>query len=357
MHLLVGFIRAVSAANRVIGMVFAWLALGIVLVCFAVVVQRYALHMTQLWAQDLYVWLSGAMFTAVAGFAMLRDDHVRVDILYRAWGIRGRAIADLVGVVVFLLPFIIVILIYAWPYVLRSWRLFEGSQNVGGMPGLFVLKTFVPVFCIVVGLQGLAWVARSILVIAGREECCPSTSATSVIPRRTCRCEHRSHRRNSLGAHVLRRDRHAAAGLSGRLQPGRHRPDLRPHRLAVRRLRSQQLRLGHHPLSRHDDQRGARLGAALHLHGRDARADRHRRAPAHHDGQALRQSPRRPRLFGDHRRRHARGLDRRRRRHGRHHGAHLAPGDAALGLRSESRCRRHLRLGNAWLRSFRRRPY
>lgn len=159
--------------NRVVGNVFAWLALAIVLVCFLVVVQRYALHQTQLWMQDLYVWLSGAMFTAVAGFAMLRDDHVRVDILYRMWGIRGRAIADLIGVAIFLLPFIVVILIYAWPYVLRSWRLFEGSQNVGGMPGLFILKTFVIGFCVVVGLQGLAWAARSILVIAGREDLLP----------------------------------------------------------------------------------------------------------------------------------------------------------------------------------------
>jgi TRAP-type mannitol/chloroaromatic compound transport system permease small subunit len=71
------------------------------------------------------------------------------------------------------MPFILVILIYAWPYVMRSWRLFEGSQNVGGMPGLFVLKTFVIGFCVVVGLQGLAWAARSILVIADREELLP----------------------------------------------------------------------------------------------------------------------------------------------------------------------------------------
>lgn len=173
MKLLAGYVRAVSAINRSIGLAFAWLALGIVLVCFLVVVQRYALHQTQLWMQDLYVWLSGAMFTAVAGFAMLRDDHVRVDILYRAWGIRGRAIADLIGVFVFLLPFVLVILFYAWPYVMRSWRLFEGSQNVGGMPGLFVLKTFVVVFCVLVGLQALAWAARSVLVIAGQEDLLP----------------------------------------------------------------------------------------------------------------------------------------------------------------------------------------
>jgi TRAP-type mannitol/chloroaromatic compound transport system permease small subunit len=170
---LAGFVRAVSALNRAIGAVLAWLSLGVVLVCFVVVVQRYFLHTTQLWMQDLYVWLSGAMFTGIAGFAMLRDDHVRVDILYRPLSVRGKAIADLVGVIVFLIPFIAVVIYFAIPYVARSWRLYEGSANVGGMPGLFVLKTFILVFCAVVGLQGLAWGARSILVIAGREDLLP----------------------------------------------------------------------------------------------------------------------------------------------------------------------------------------
>jgi TRAP-type mannitol/chloroaromatic compound transport system permease small subunit len=167
-------VRLISAVNRVIGLIFSWLSLGIVLVCFVVVVQRYALHTTQLWMQDLYIWLSGAMFTAVAGFAMLRDDHVRVDILYRSWSTRGKAIADLIGVAIFLIPFVYVVLVYAWPYVARSWRLFEGSPNIGGMPGLFILKSFVIVFCVGVGLQGLAWALRSILVLAGKEDLLPA---------------------------------------------------------------------------------------------------------------------------------------------------------------------------------------
>src|SRR5688572_21822560 len=96
-HLLVNYVRAVGALNRVVGVTLSWLSLATVLVCFTVVVQRYFLHTTQLWMQDLYVWLSGAMFTGVAGFALLRDDHVRVDIFYRPWPIRRKAIADLVG--------------------------------------------------------------------------------------------------------------------------------------------------------------------------------------------------------------------------------------------------------------------
>lgn len=173
MQILVTAVRAISALNRIVGLTLAWLSLAVVLVCFTVVVLRYSFHNSYVWMQDLYVWLSGAMFTGVAGYALLRDDHVRVDILYRPWSPRGKAIADLIGVVVFLLPFVIVVASFGWTYIARSWRLFEGSANVGGMPGLFILKSFILVFCGLVGLQGIAWACRSILVLAGREDMLP----------------------------------------------------------------------------------------------------------------------------------------------------------------------------------------
>ena len=174
MQFLAQSIRAICALNRITGKVLSWLALGIVLVCFVVVVERYVLHSTQLWMQDLYVWLSGAMFTGVAGYALMRDDHVRVDILYRPWSVRGKAIADLVGTLIFLIPYVLVVIYYGWPFVARSWRLFEGSANVGGMPGLFILKSFIIVFAALVGLQGLAIIARSILILRGREDMVPA---------------------------------------------------------------------------------------------------------------------------------------------------------------------------------------
>jgi TRAP-type mannitol/chloroaromatic compound transport system permease small subunit len=173
LQFLANSVRAISALNRVVGHLLSWLALAIVLVCFTVVVQRYIFHTTQLWMQDLYVWLSGAMFTGVAGFALMRDEHVRVDILYRPWPIRKKAIADLIGTLIFLIPYVVVVLLYAWPFVSRSWRLYEGSANIGGMPGLFILKSFIIVFAVLVGLQGLAIIARSILVLNDREELLP----------------------------------------------------------------------------------------------------------------------------------------------------------------------------------------
>lgn len=173
MQLLAGLVRAISAINWVVGQVLAWLALVCVLVCFTVVVQRYFFATSVLWMQDLYVWVAGAMFTGVAGFALLRDDHVRVDVFYRPASVRWKAIADLVGVVLFLLPFTYVVLTYGYPAVRRSWSYFEASANIGGMPGLFILKSFILVFAVLVALQGLAMAARSILVLTHHDDLLP----------------------------------------------------------------------------------------------------------------------------------------------------------------------------------------
>ncbi|KFL28899.1 TRAP transporter small permease subunit [Paradevosia shaoguanensis] len=166
-------VRAISGINRVVGEILCWLALGCVLLCFTVVVQRYFFHVSILWMQDLYVWMSGAMFTGVAGFALMRDDHVRVDIFYRPASTRKKAMADLFGVIFFLLPFMFVVLHYSWTAVVRSWSYYEGSANIGGMPGLFVLKSFIIVFAVLVGLQGIAMAARAALVLAGHENLLP----------------------------------------------------------------------------------------------------------------------------------------------------------------------------------------
>lgn len=166
-------IRAINTLNSLVGKTFAWLALGIVIVCFWVVVERYLFTTTKLWMQDLYVWLNGAMFTAVAGFALMRDDHVRVDIFYRPASKRWKATADLIGAIVFLMPFAVVVVVYGLPFVQRSWRFMENSANVGGMPGLYVLKSFIMVFAVLIGLQGIAMVLRSLLVLRGREDMVP----------------------------------------------------------------------------------------------------------------------------------------------------------------------------------------
>ncbi|HRQ58119.1 MAG TPA: TRAP transporter small permease subunit [Azoarcus taiwanensis] len=174
LKILAFLMRAINMVNKIVGNVFSTLALGIVLVCFAVVVERYLFSTTRLWMQDLYVWLNGAMFTAVAGYALFRNQHVRVDIFYRPASNRRKAIADLIGVCAFLLPFMYIVTTYSMTYVQRSWRFMEGSANVGGMPGLYILKSFLFVFTALVALQGLAMLIRSVLILANREDLVPA---------------------------------------------------------------------------------------------------------------------------------------------------------------------------------------
>ncbi|MFN4058076.1 MAG: TRAP transporter small permease subunit [Roseinatronobacter sp.] len=165
--------RLINLINRIIGNVFMWLSVAIVLVCFWVVIERYFFGNTRLWMQDLYPWMNGVMFTAVAGYALYRNDHVRVDIFYRPASNLRKAWLDLLGCAIFLMPFAYIVYTYTNVFVMRSINLMEASANPGGMPGLFVLKSFILVFAAVIAIQGVAMILRSILVIAGREDLVP----------------------------------------------------------------------------------------------------------------------------------------------------------------------------------------
>ncbi|UYN97881.1 MAG: TRAP transporter small permease subunit [Enhydrobacter sp.] len=155
--------------NRRVGAVVAWLTLATVVVCGLVVFLRYAAGVGQVWMQELYVWTHAMTFLLASGFAYLLNAHVRVDIFYAKLGPRGKAWVDLLGVVFLLFPWLILLGWFAWTYVAYSWATNEISVQSNGMPAMYVLKSSILGFVFLVGLQGLAWIGRSILVLAGRE--------------------------------------------------------------------------------------------------------------------------------------------------------------------------------------------
>lgn len=161
------FVRCVDRLNEVVGRAASWLTLGVVLVCFSVVVLRYVFSIGFVWLQDSYVWLHAVALTLASGYALARDRHVRVDILYNRLSGRGQAWINLLGVLFLLLPFMIVLIWWSWDWVARSWALAERSPNVGGLPGIYIVKTCLIGFAVLVGLQGLALAGRSVLVLLG----------------------------------------------------------------------------------------------------------------------------------------------------------------------------------------------
>jgi TRAP-type mannitol/chloroaromatic compound transport system permease small subunit len=90
---------------------------------------------------------------------------VRVDIFYAEASPRSRAVVDLLGAIVLLLPFCCVLAWFALPYVGRSWAILERSREASGLPLVFLLKTLIPVFAVLLGLQGIAQAIRAALVL------------------------------------------------------------------------------------------------------------------------------------------------------------------------------------------------
>jgi TRAP-type mannitol/chloroaromatic compound transport system permease small subunit len=169
METLAHAVRAIDWVNRRVGQAVAWLTLATVLVCSTVVLLRYSFGIGLVWLQELYVWTHAMTFLLAAGFAYLLNAHVRVDIFYARLGQRGKAWVDLFGVVFLLVPWLVLLGYTAWTYVSYSWQTSEISVQSNGMPAMYVLKSSILGFVVLVGLQGLAWIGRSILVLGGRE--------------------------------------------------------------------------------------------------------------------------------------------------------------------------------------------
>src|SRR5687768_11912849 len=138
----------IDRVNERLGHALSWLVLFTVAAAAAVAVLRYAFSFGWVWMQDAYVWANAVLFMMGAAYTLLLDKHVRVDFFYGSRGPRFKAAVDLFGAVVLLLPTIVVIFAYSFPYVLVSWLRREASLDVGGMPGVFLLKTVLLAFCV-----------------------------------------------------------------------------------------------------------------------------------------------------------------------------------------------------------------
>ena len=152
-----------------IGRAAAWLVLIVVTLEFALVVARYLFSLGSIWASETVIYAHAALFLLAAAWTLQSNGHVRVDIFYAEAKPRTKALVDLVGAVVFLLPFTAVLLWLSTAYAARSWAIFERSQEASGLPLVFLLKTLIPVFALLMGLQGVAQIIRSTAILQGRK--------------------------------------------------------------------------------------------------------------------------------------------------------------------------------------------
>ncbi|MGA8292160.1 MAG: TRAP transporter small permease subunit [Rhodoplanes sp.] len=158
---------AINRLTAAVGRGAAWCVLFITLVQVAVVLLRYALGLGSIWLQESIIYGHATLFMLAAAWTLQVDRHVRVDVFYGEAAPRRKALVDAFGAVVFLFPFCIVLLWFSLPYVARSYAILERSRETSGLPLVFVLKSLIPLFAILLAVQGLAQLIRSVLVLAG----------------------------------------------------------------------------------------------------------------------------------------------------------------------------------------------
>ena len=153
--------------SDVIGRVTSWLTLFMVLVTFVIVVMRYVFDAGMIWLQESVTWMHAAVFMLGASYTLLYEDHVRVDIFYRDMSERRRAIVDFVGVVIFLLPLCGYLALAAYDFAAVSWSIRESSREPGGLPFPMIplLKSIVIAMPVLVALQGVSLMLRSLIVL------------------------------------------------------------------------------------------------------------------------------------------------------------------------------------------------
>ncbi|PPR45208.1 MAG: hypothetical protein CFH18_00867 [Alphaproteobacteria bacterium MarineAlpha5_Bin8] len=154
-----------NTINKFAGYICAFLVVFMTLNVFVVVLLRYLFGISFIWMQETYVWMHAYIFMMGAGFTYLMDDHVRIDIIYKSSSSTYRALVDIIGNILLLLPFLYIIWIFSFPFVYKSWLMSEISREAGGLRMLYLLKFAILIFVILLVMQTFSRIINNILFI------------------------------------------------------------------------------------------------------------------------------------------------------------------------------------------------
>ena len=155
----------IERLNDVVGRTVAWLTLAMVIVTCFVVVVRYLFELGSIGLQESVLYMHGTVFMLGIAFTLKEKGHVRVDVLHERFSARTRAIVEVLGCILFLLPLSVFIFWSSMDYVSFSWSLSESSAQPGGLAGVYLLKTLIPCMALLLFLQGLAELIKAISII------------------------------------------------------------------------------------------------------------------------------------------------------------------------------------------------
>ena len=166
-RLLLHLAQSIESLSEWTGLATSWLLPALVLLIGYDVAMRYLFQAGSVALQELEWHLFALIFLLGAAYTLRHDEHVRVDVIYRSriMDNRRRALSDLAGALLFLLPFCLLVITSSWPFVHNAWQFSESSPDPGGLPYRFLLKAAIPVGFTLLLLQGIAGICRNLLTL------------------------------------------------------------------------------------------------------------------------------------------------------------------------------------------------
>ena len=159
--------RGIDQMNEWIGRVVAWLLLVMVVVQFAIVIMRYVYGLSSIFVQESIVYMHATLFMICSAYTLKHDGHVRVDVFYRDASAKTKALVNFLGSIFFLLPVCGVFWWKSWGFVIQSWLVHEGSRETSGIQAIFLLKTELWLFALLMAVQGISMAIHSWRVYRG----------------------------------------------------------------------------------------------------------------------------------------------------------------------------------------------
>ncbi|MBM6550612.1 TRAP transporter small permease subunit [Marinomonas ostreistagni] len=161
----------IGSAERiatVVGKGVAWLTLLMMVLTCLIVVLRYGFGIGAIALQESVLYLHALVFMLGAAYTFKDDEHVRVDVLYRGFSARKKAWVNIIGGLFFLLPFCFYTAYLSTDYVAASWAVMETSQEPGGLPFVYLLKTLIPIMMALLIIQGIADILKNLGVVLNK---------------------------------------------------------------------------------------------------------------------------------------------------------------------------------------------
>lgn len=166
MTFLLSVSRGIDALNERVGKTVIWLVLIVAIISASNAVMRYTINYSNNGLLEIQWYLFAIIFLFSAGYTLLRNEHVRIDVLAGHLSPRGQAWIDIIGTLLFLMPMAVLIMYLSWPIFMNAWNSGEMSSNPGGLIR-WPARLMIPVGFLLLVLQGLSELIKRIAFLKG----------------------------------------------------------------------------------------------------------------------------------------------------------------------------------------------